>query len=317
MRRLAAILALAAALLAREAHAGVRLDLVRGDGAETCIDGAALQRELTRRLGETAFDGEVAQVIEVLLSREERRWTARLRQRDGRGALIVTRDLSSEAPTCGPLGDALALSLAILIDPEAPPAPPPTPEIVSVCPPLPPPRRMPRAPRHSTVQLTAEGALVWGVVPNVAPGVGLRTELALSRRWRVAVGVTAIPTVRVDVSSARFAFGWTAASAGACVALATSDALRFDACAAVRVGALHVSVDGAPAQNTGDRLWASADLEPRVRVRVLGPLVVTAGASVGVALTRASFGVVGARETVFEVSPVTVAGSLGAGVELP
>jgi hypothetical protein len=317
MRALCTTLLLTVALAAREARAGVRVDLVRGDGAETCGDGASLRRELLRRLGAHAFEGEVAQVIEVLLLRDNGRWVARVRLRDDQGSLIGARDLSSEAPTCGPLGAALSLTLALLIDPDAPP-PPATPrEVALVCPPPPAPHPTPRTPRRPVVQVSAEATAVWGVVPDVAPGVALRTELALSRGWRLAVGVTTLPTSRVDAPASRFAFGWTAASLGACVSPTSNNILRFDVCASARLGALHVSVDGVAAQHTGDRLWASAHLEPRLRARVVGPVVVTAEANVGVPFTRESFGVAGTSAAVFEVSPVTLAASLGAGVELP
>lgn len=319
VRGLCAVVLCGVSLVAREARAGVRLDVVRGEGAGSCADGVALQRALVARLGARAFEGDATERIEVMLTRVDTRWSARVRLRDAQNALVAARDLASEASTCEALGEALTLTLSLLIDPLAPaapdlpsaPAPVVTPTVAVAV------RSASRpSARRGAAQVTGEAVVLWGVVPGVAPGASLRAELSVSRRWRMALAVTALPATAVSAGASRFAFGWTAASAGVCLR-AVDGRVGVDLCGAVIAGALHVSVDGAAAHNTGDRAWLSAEVTPRLRARLAGPLVFTAGVGVGVAITRDVFGVTGATEAVYAVSPVSLGASVGVGAEVP
>jgi hypothetical protein len=98
---------------------GARLAWVRGEGAAGCVDGESLAGEVRARLGRDPFRGEVRQTIEGLVGRREGRWVAQLFDRDATGAAVGARELTSDAASCRALDPALALAIALAIDPEA------------------------------------------------------------------------------------------------------------------------------------------------------------------------------------------------------
>jgi hypothetical protein len=314
-RRPLAALALAAALAAARADAGVRLDLVRGDGAASCSDGADVQREVARRLADDPFTGAPDRFIEVVLARDGAGpWTARVRVRDAAGASLGARDLASDDATCGPLSEVVALTVALLVDPEAHASPPPPP--APVCPPPPPPRVVVRRVREAALAASAHAVVDTTVVPGTGLGAALRGEVALGRAWRIRLGATWFPAANAERGGARFAVGATTARAGLCRNLADAGSLALDACADLNVGALHASVDGAVARRTGDFAWASAQLGARLRWRPLAALVIDADAAAVVPFVRRAFGVAGAADPVFESPAVGLAAALGVGVVL-
>ncbi len=320
---LAAAVSLLAALHATSAEATVRLDLVRGDGADACADGARVEREVVRRLGQDPFASDPERFIEAVLSRDGPTWSAHVRIRDASGDLLGARTLASDAPTCDPLVEALALALALAIDPAADvaddaAAPPP-----SDSPPPPPPAAAetipPRAPRHTTrhgvvVGVRAVGA--WGVLPETSPGAALRAELSLSRRWRARLEGRWLSEAATG-PNAGWRVGVTSAHAGVCAAPVLGPSLALDVCAALGVGAMHVSVDGAAGTNTGDHLWSVVEAGPRVRWRPVAWLELDADASAGAALVRHAFGVAGEAAPRFDPGVLSVSAGLGAAVALP
>lgn len=311
--------ALAFALSTGRAEAGVRLDLVRGDGAESCSDGGDVQREVARHLPADAFGGTPERFIEVVLARDGAGpWTAQVRVRDPAGALLGARELSSDAATCGPLSDVVALTVALLIDPDATavPAPPiPPPPAPPVCPP-PPPRVVVRRGRGVPLSVSIHAVVASGAIPGVAVGASLRTELTVARGWRVRLGATWLPASAVDLRGARFALGATTARAGLCRQLLGGEVVAVDACADLAAGALHVSVDGAAAQRTGDFAWLSAQAGARLRWRPTPALLIDADAAAVVPFLRHAFGVTGAPDAAYESPPVGFAAGLGVGVVL-
>src|SRR6185295_9577864 len=59
------------------------------------------------------------QFVEAVASRDARQYRVTITMRDAVGALVGTRSLTSAASDCGAISRAAALTIAILIDPDA------------------------------------------------------------------------------------------------------------------------------------------------------------------------------------------------------
>src|SRR3954447_18622305 len=108
---------------ALDANPRVALGLTRGEGTETCLRAAAIERAVERRLRRHVFarDESPDLRIDVALAREaDGAWSARLVLRGRRGAELGARELDTHAAHCSALDDALVLVVALLVDsPEA------------------------------------------------------------------------------------------------------------------------------------------------------------------------------------------------------
>ena len=98
---------------------GVSFSWVRGDGAQSCPGRAELAAEVARRLGYDPFQPAFGQSLEGVVERTSDRWQVVLYARDAEGVMVGRRELDSEEQGCAALGDAVALAMALAIDPEA------------------------------------------------------------------------------------------------------------------------------------------------------------------------------------------------------
>lgn len=176
---------------ARAAHAEtapprVLLDVTRAEGTDSCIERAALEQAVEKRLERPVFaSANVDLRLAVAFERRGRAWLADVRLLDRTGSEIGRRELKTPARHCSVLDDSLALVVALLVDsPEAREhaAPPPAPTATetpspSPSPPPPPPATTltvppdvlaPREPYRVT--LGAAAALVVGPLPGAAFG---------------------------------------------------------------------------------------------------------------------------------------------------
>ncbi|MFO0557826.1 MAG: hypothetical protein U0269_07380 [Polyangiales bacterium] len=101
-----------------EAQPTARLSLVRAEGAESCADDRAIIAEVRARLGRDAVVAQSDRAIEVYVSRERARWSATLVLREGVDRAPARRELTSSDPTCAALDAAIALAVALVIDPN-------------------------------------------------------------------------------------------------------------------------------------------------------------------------------------------------------
>jgi hypothetical protein len=171
--------------------------------------------------------------------------------------LAGRRTLDTEADDCGPLGEAVILAVAIVIDPSAamrPPGPvaPPTPTPAAPVPAAPPPAPCPANPpcpvappcpscptNRDRVDVLARAVAVAGILPKAAIGPGLSgvysqdpLQLTASLGW--------VPDVAA--SDGRFAFGFAFAGVGACYRLSLGASSALAGCSEVDVGAVHGAV---------------------------------------------------------------------------
>ncbi|HEY5959756.1 MAG TPA: hypothetical protein VIV60_24550 [Polyangiaceae bacterium] len=96
---------------------------VRGNGAEHCPSASDLQRDVENRIGRPLFDGTAAQSIEVSVYRDDRTTPpthrSEIHVRDVDGKSLFDRVLSSDEEDCRPLVASTALTIALLVDPDA------------------------------------------------------------------------------------------------------------------------------------------------------------------------------------------------------
>lgn len=281
------------------------LEVSRADGAESCIDAARLTKSVEARLRRTVFarSGSAPLALAVDLVRREQAWVATVRISDELGAL-GQRELSTEAPHCSALDDSLSLVVALLVDtPPArlpaetpqPGAPPVTPDKQKAEPAkpatplvLPPDTVAPREPLRFSALATGTAAL--GLLPGLAPGVGLAAALSIPRGPRIRLGGelyferearledgggAKLSALRAGLELCGLSFG--------------SRSLAFEICGGQHIGQL--AVDGMDFDQNLEqrRLIVSLDAGPDLRLPLTQDFNLVVAARAEVPLTRDRF----------------------------
>ena len=294
-------------------HPGVHLSWVRGDGAGICPDAAAIEAEVSERLGGNPFARTPTQFIEAIVTQKPAGFEVSIAMRASSGLLLGNRALTSSPGDCRSIATAAALTIAILIDPDAlarAPAPKP--------PPLPPTQQVGAGPRLPAGRVTAIGGAGWGLVPGVAPGAGLAVTVDVARPIAVGLSTVFYPESRTAAPDDGFGFGLTYAELVGCwVPLAPATVLRLEVCAGATAGVLHAVVfSGTPAEPGQRWTFAAAQLT-RVIIPIYQGLVAELGLEITRPLPRRAFFVEGrpvGMDTVFIQPVVTVAGWAGIGL---
>jgi hypothetical protein len=159
MRRLAGLGMLALVLLpangasaaaTRRRHLSASLHYQRRPGASGCPSEAELRKEVKAILGYSPFVKNAGTSLSCVLWTDAKAQHARIQLRDLRTRKLVgQRDLSASGPGCEQLGSAVALAIALAVDPLA--KPPARPEVAAAAPvvgspPTPPPPSVPVTP---------------------------------------------------------------------------------------------------------------------------------------------------------------------------
>ena len=312
--------AISALLLTRVANAQetrVRLAWARGNDGSGCLDQHGLEAGVRARLGRDPFAPDAPISIEGMVSRAGKAFRAELRVRDETGRVVGDRVIETPTASCDPLAEAVILAVALTIDPSAATRPgsaaavpssapppedhPPLPPPVVACPAPPPcpaalpcpacPHAAPAAPRDVRVSASLRAVAEAGLLPKVAPGVGVAGQ-RVEGRFTLGVGVTWFPESRA--TDDRFSFGLTVASAGACYG-APVGAVRLDGCGEAQIGAMHAVLrDAALAPiDVGDQPWLSVAAGPRLSWGNHAPVEVEAGVLAIVPIIRKSFDIRG------------------------
>jgi hypothetical protein len=320
----------------------VRLVWVRGPNADDCPTRADLERSVSARLGRPVFSDSAQRAIEGFVQRDGTRWEAHIYARDAAGALGGSRDLASQGADCGALASAVALAIALVIDPDAalrPPAraldvvgavsagPEPLPTPRGATPPPQPPapcpaqRACPESPRPATTSganpttVVGRAVLAGGLLPGTSVGFGLSADVPVSRGVDVGVGALLLPEVRT--SDRAFGFSLMAARVGACRVPWGRGAVSFSFCADALVGAIDAVVYVDEPTQPGGRLWAGAGGTAKLAVRLLGPAIAEIGGTAVVPLVRSRFFVENQPGTVFQEPAVSGVAFAGLGVSIP
>ncbi|HUM13100.1 MAG TPA: hypothetical protein VLT82_19280 [Myxococcaceae bacterium] len=109
---------------ARKPPAHVRLDYRRLAGAERCPGQHELEQQVSQILGQRPFTRKAPRTVRCVLRGEGAGIAARVQLLDTRsGRVLGVRELSGTGPGCEELGGAVALAIALAVDPLAKPPP--------------------------------------------------------------------------------------------------------------------------------------------------------------------------------------------------
>jgi hypothetical protein len=331
----------------------VSLSWSRLPGAETCRDARALAQAVEQRLGHPVFVAPT-QAAWTIEGRIEHRsapdaWRATISIEDEHGALLGTRELTSESPHCEALDEQLTLVVALMIDPDAAllpppspsppspspsPAPPPTlplpsPSPSPTLPPAPvpapapplPPLPPPRPPTPSTTFGARLGpTFSLGLLPTLGLGAELRGHLRPPGWPTLEIGA-AVWAPR-EVSNGLFGATFSLAHAflAACPLQVARWGFDLAPCAGVQLGALRAGGFGFDLSRQQEQIVFDATLGADLRRRLVGPLFAAAYVEMIVPVVRDRFFYLtagGVKNEVFRLSPVAGSANLSLGVELP
>ncbi len=269
--------------LAAETDEFVRLIWIRGAHAETCPGQLEVERQVRWRLGRDPFQLDAPRMIEAKVSLVDTLWHAELSVRDNTGALLGQRLLDVKADNCGQVVDAVGLAVALVIDPNV--------SFESRVPPLPSaavpsrnaaPVATARAPvepaqrlasvlpmqtagsekSHYEYELTLRGLLAAGLLPGLAPGVGVAGAFG-AKGLRLTLGLSFLPEVKQGDG---FSFGLSAISAGFCGDALRSGPVSASLCGELIMGAMHAVVYRLEPLHPGDHAFAALGIGPKVGV---------------------------------------------------
>jgi hypothetical protein len=324
-----------------EASMLVVLSVQQGEGTESCMSAAQLQRGVEKRLKRPVFV-EAARAslrLAVIFSKTGAGTEARIELASIDGTPRGTRSLVTSSH-CSALDDSLALSVALLVDqppdpePEAAPpiAPAPTGEPAATTPA--PPIASPRASRPPTpITIPAEvvaarepwharfgavAAAAWGALPGIKPGLALYLKLVPPHFLPILLqgeGFWSATAERDASSGARFHL--FRAGLALCPALYDSPVVSSSLCLGQKVGWLTVEGYGFDHDREERRLGFALTAGGEGRLRLFAPVSVRGYVGAEVPLSRDRF-TSGGRNPVklFEPSPVALLGEIGLEVAL-
>jgi hypothetical protein len=328
MRRWAACVLLMSAAAWGQARAQerFRLSWQRGPGAESCPSADQLGRRIAARIGRDPFADEAEKSVDARVEHTSDGWRVEVRLLDRNGHVIATREpLESNAADCSALSDAVVLSVALAIEPDAalpPPKPPPAPVSAPVVAPTCPAPSCPTPTcppclqlqtTHGTTRarasLRALGAL--GVLPAPAPGVSLGAEI--DPDWGVTFGAAMLYLPEVDNDDGTLAFGLSAVELSACPTLLESDSTSLQACLGFQIGSLHAVAKALRPVEPGDYLWLAPTLGPRSLLHVGGHAFFELGAGAAAPLIAHDFTVRGRPGSAYQPARIGLFGWVGLG----
>lgn len=305
------------------APVGVHLSWVRGDGAAGCPDAGFIEAQVAARLGDDPFQRPPTQFIEALVTRPAQALLVAIAMRGADGALLGSRTLTSAAEDCRSVANAAALTIAILIDPDALlraplPASAPTPPAATA--PVPAPAAAP-APGGPAGRMTVGALGTWGLLPRAALGAALAATVDSGPRAAVGVTGAFLPERRTAAPNDGFAFGLSTGEVDGCfVPLGGGRSrLRGELCAGLWAGILHAVVYASTPLAPGQR-WSFAATQ---LMRLVMPLpfsraaVVEVGAGLAEPFPRRAFFIEGqpaGMDTVFTQPALAATGFVGLGL---
>jgi hypothetical protein len=265
----------------------VALHWVRLAGAEDCIAGDALAREVELKLQRQVFP--VPRDAEILIEGHVRRgpdgYRAELRMTRADGAALGARTLNSAQGDCRELSETVGVVLAVMIDPDAEghvrapePAPPPKP-------PAPPKPAAPVFPDANRLLVFARVLLA--VVPDAGIGLGAAYERALGVAGGLRVEAVSFLEQRLGdngsiAGSAQAAMNLNLSYAGLayCPLWLPFPRLRLSGCAGIELGQLRSQGVNLNEDDRADSmLWVSGSAALRLSVRLVSALELHLGGS--------------------------------------
>jgi len=307
----------------------IRLDYA---GAESCPSKQAFEGLVRGRTSRALFvsdDGD-GRVFDVRLTAGTSP-KGRVVVRRG-GVFEGTRDVRAE--TCADVADALALVVALAIDPMArtkplasppePEPPPPSPRSAEPEPIAPPVTTTETPVAPSVVERRSRGAFSLGtdvaIVTGAAPTTLLGVSPVVAGKWPIGsmaigahLGFVHARTGEVSVPGGAAAFTWNVGQLDGCLTPWPAARARLSACARVQGGVLDASGLAIPSPKSESRAWLATGPLLRAEWSIVGPLFVDAnlGMMFHVMVDRFYFL---PDTTAYRVPLVGLDGAIGAGV---
>ena len=251
MRSLPSALALAAVLAAPPTTAeplSVELTVARSPAATDCpLAGelrTAVERIVQRSIASSPGD---RLIVDVQFLRGYSGFEAVVRLA---GAKQGERRLTDTGGSCAPLEQAVAVTLALLVDLD--PEPPE---------PMPPPARSPASGSHGDLWICGGGGLGLSAGPTLAGGGGTAASWA---RWSLRGGGGFVLPRQAALAPGYVRVGLVRGEVLLCRALAAGLRARLDACAGGSAGWLTGQGQGYPASMDAGFLWAAAEAAVRL-----------------------------------------------------
>jgi len=302
---------------AAQAEPRASLVVIRGDGARDCPDADALAERVravagTNVIGVGSSASPIETWVQVAISHDFAGYNAQI---STFGRRHGTRALEDLGPSCASLADAVAVTLAMFLDPyETPPSSSPRPEPVAK-------KRSPEpkapatsAARESRFFIDGAAGLTFNLLEHSEPFLGVGLGFRPSARWSVALGGTfVLPDSKVDGSRSvdlRLSFAFLQVCA---LALGHVDRASLAWCAAPQVGSL--ASDGRGYQNNfaEHSLWLALGIGPEAAFRLTHSLSWVFGAEAVIPLLEQGFDVQsnGVRSSAYRTPSVAALVSLG------
>ena len=189
-----------------EASQTARLVYVRGEGADTCPDEAALKQSVAARLGYDPFRPFVQPTLFAEVHREKGRFVGSLKMVDGAGIERGARRFDASGDDCAELTATMALSMSIAIDPRSALRPPPaTPAPVPDSTEAPSLDKPTDAPAEAPIKAPAPET------PTPPPPAGSKSRLGVGIGLHGTVGLGPVATAGAHISGE---VSWSSVSVG-------------------------------------------------------------------------------------------------------
>ncbi len=294
----------------------VELAWSRGAGAEACIDAGELATKVEATIGRpvgvlSAVDagapatdaGPLRLAGQVLPLGSG--WIAVVEVRTAGPTL--RREVTLDAADCRQLDEALVLVVALMTEAAVPSAPRLT---------------LPVRSASAAVGIGPDVAVAWGMLPGVAVGLGLATEVAWPPLWHLAVWAHAWPfsqSVDQEQNSGGRLAAWIF-GAGPCIGPPSRTGLAVFGCVGASGGVVYASGVGLDVSHTSARPYFQGEVRLGARLRVVGPMFLRLEAGLGIPISRDSYVFTrtdGAIDPIFHTAAVVPLGRLGVEFRAP
>jgi len=298
------------------------LVVIRSDGAEACPDAAVLAERVRAVAGANVIGvGVSADPIEswvqVAISRNFGGYGARI---DTSGTRHGSRSLEDVGPTCESLADAVAITIAMFLDPyeSAPSTRAPTPIASKRLPePKAPAANAPaQSPRYF---VDGSAGIAFNLLAHTQPFLGVGVGWRASARWSLALGGVFVLPDRTLEGTRHVELGLTFASLQLCArALGDIDHASLSWCAAPQLGSLTGGGRGYQDNFSERALWLALAIGPEAAFRLTRSLSWLLAAQGVIPLLEQGFDVQsnGVRSNAFQTPSVAGLVSLGLRVHL-